>query len=161
MSKSSKQLIRELVEEVLDEMSTSGAAGPYATPNWARGHHSKDAVAKRSMPGGKVVGDDVTDDTTIGESAPIVKRDLEEGRSRYRNFRESDLMRNHSKVSYGINQAKKTLKEVAYLVSLCERLKTECDITTDNLWKRTKPDMMEIHRSMKEIASRLHRLGKQ
>jgi hypothetical protein len=157
-----KSQLKKLIEEVLDEMTTSGAAGPYATPNWARGHHSKDAVAKRSIPGGKIVEPEEkeTDDTTIGESAPIVRRELEEGRSRYRNFKESDLMRNHSKVSYGINQAKKTLKEVAYLVSLCERLKTECDITTDNLWKRTKPDMMEIHRSMKEIANRLHRLGK-
>jgi len=85
---------------------------------------------------------------------------LHEGRSRYRNFKESDVMRNHGKISYGINQAKKMLGEVEYLLNICERLKTECDIPTTNLWKRTQPDMKEIHRRLKEIANRIHKLGK-
>ena len=157
-----KSQLKQLIQEILDEMSGSGAAGPYATPNWARGHKSKDNVALRSIPGGKLAdpSEDESDDTTIGEAAPIVRRELEEGRSRYRNFRESDVMKNHSKVSYGINQAKKTLREVAYLVELCGRLQTECDVPSDKLWKRTRPDMADIHKTMKEIARGIHRMGK-
>jgi Zn ribbon nucleic-acid-binding protein len=213
--KDTKQIIRELVEEVLEEMTATGAVAGYMTPAAFRGHKSKKKTAEKSMPGGKVVGKEDTDDTTIGESEneslPTVRRDvnimeakvdmkgktcekckkgkytetgvqddmhgvlhcekcghetkrhkekINEARSRYRNFKESDMMRNHAKVSYGINQAKKMLGEVEYLVSICERLKTECGYSNDNLWARTKPDMVEIHRRLKEIAKRINRMGK-
>lgn len=162
--KDAKQIIRELVEEVIEEMTSTGAVAGYQTPAAFRGHKSKKKSAERSMPGGKVVGKEDTDDTTVGEGETLMsKRDLsvmEEGRSRYRNFKENDMMKNHAKISYGINQAKKMLGEVEYLVSICERLKTECGYNTDNLWARTRPDMNEIHRRLKEIAKRINRMGK-
>ncbi len=164
--KDAKQIIRELVEEVIEEMTTTGAVAGYMTPAAFRGKKSKKKSAEKSMPGGKVVGKEDTDDTTIGESEneslPTVRRDVNimEARSRYRNFKESDMMRNHAKISYGINQAKKMLGEVEYLVNICERLKTECGYTNDNLWARTKPDMIEINHRLKEIAKRINRMGK-
>jgi hypothetical protein len=163
MSTDAKQIIRELVEEVLDEMTSTGAVGGYMTPAAFRGHKSKKKTAERSMPGGKVVGKEDTDDTTVGEGERLtVRRDVDimEGRSRYRNFKESDMMKNHAKISYGINQAKKMLGEVEYLVELCEKLKTECGYSTQNLWARTQPDMKEIHARLKEIAKKINRMGK-
>jgi hypothetical protein len=133
------------------------------TPAAFRGHKSKKKTAERSMPGGKVVGKEDTDDTTVGEGERLtVRRDVDimEGRSRYRNFKESDMMKNHAKISYGINQAKKMLGEVEYLVELCEKLKTECGYSTQNLWARTQPDMKEIHARLKEIAKKINRMGK-
>ena len=165
--KDAKQIIRELVEEVIEEMTTTGAVAGYMTPAAFRGKKSKKKSAERSMPGGKAVGKEDTDDTTIGESEneslPTVRRDMNitEARSRYKNFKESDMMRNHAKISYGIREAKKMLREVEYLVSICERLKTECGYSNDNLWTRTKPDMMEINNRLKEIAKRINRMGKQ
>lgn len=164
--KDTKQIIRELVEEVIEEMTATGAVAGYMTPAAFRGKKSKKKTAERSMPGGKVVGKEDTDDTTIGESEneslPTVRRDLNimEARSRYRNFKESDMMRNHAKVSYGLMEAKKMLREVEYLVGICERLKTECGYSNDNLWKRTRGDMVEIHQRLKEIAKRINNMGK-
>lgn len=159
--KDTKQIIRELVEEVIEEMTATGAVAGYQTPAAFRGHKSKKKSAERSMPGGKVVGKEDTDDTTVGEGETLtLRRQLEEARSRYRNFKESDMMKNHAKISYGINQTKKMLGEVEYLVGICERLKTECGYTKDNLWARTQPDMKEIHSRLKEIAKRINRMGK-
>jgi hypothetical protein len=144
-------------------MTSTGAVGGYMTPAAFRGHKSKKKTAERSMPGGKVVGKEDTDDTTVGEGERLtVRRDVDimEGRSRYRNFKESDMMKNHAKISYGINQAKKMLGEVEYLVELCEKLKTECGYSTQNLWARTQPDMKEIHARLKEIAKKINRMGK-
>lgn len=156
-----KSLIRELAKEVVDEMTATGAVGGYMTPNAFGKNPNKKKVAARSMPGGKVVGDLDTDDTTVGENeSMVIRRQLEEGRSRYRNFKESDLMKNHAKVSYGIREAKKMLREVEYLLNICERLKTECGYNKDNLWRRTQPDMQEIQTRLKEIALRIRRMGK-
>lgn len=168
--KDTKQIIRELVEEVIEEMTGTGAVAGYQTKfAFGKGDRTK-KIAKSSMPGGKVVGGKESDETSVeecedgeDEALPIIRRGagvMEEGRSRYRNFKQSDLMKNHAKISYGINQAKKMLSEVEYLVEICERLKTECGYNNDNLWKRTRPDMVEIHRRLKEIAKRINRMGK-
>lgn len=176
--KDTKQIIRELVEEVIEEMTGTAAvggsasdvasgksAGPIKTPAAFRGHKSKKKSAEHSMPGGIVVGKEDTDDTTVGEGESLMsKRDssvMKEGRSRYRNFRESDVMKNEAKVSYGLAEANKMLREIEYLVGICERLKTECGYTNNNLWKRTRGDMIKMHQRLKEIAKRINRMGKQ
>ena len=163
--KDAKQIIRELVEEVIEEMTGTGAIS-VPPGKYAFGGDAEEA-AERSMPGGSVVKNKKTkkDNTSVEESEgslPTVRRDLNimESRSRYRNFRESDMMKNHAKISYGIREAKKMLGEVEYLVSICERLKTECGYTNENLWARTQPDMKEIHSRLKEIAKRINRMGK-
>lgn len=154
-----KRLIHELVEEVLDEMTSTGAVAGYSTPNAFRGHKSKKAAAARSMPGGKVVGNEDTDDTTVGEDRlPTTKRGLEEGR--YQNFKSSEEMKNHAKISYGIREAKKILREVDFLVGLCERLQTEDKVGAAQLWKRTRPDIISINKQLKEISKRVYRIGK-
>lgn len=222
--KDTKQIIRELVEEVLEEMTGTGAVAGYQTKfAFGKGDRTK-KIAGKSMPGGTVVGKKEGDDTSVEESdkkeeneaLPMVRRGakimeeskehemcsacgdptgkagkgddshydseghgpfcddcwekhlekqqetpINEARSRYRNFKESDMMKNHAKISYGIREAKKMLGEVEYLVGICERLKTECGFNTDNLWARTRPDMNEIHNRLKEIAKRINRMGKQ
>lgn len=162
MAKDTKQIIRELVEEVIEEMTTTGAVAGYQTPDAFGKNPKKKRDAARSMPGGKVVGEIDTDNTTVGENSTMfIHRDtVTEGRSRYRNFKESDMMKNHAKVSYGIREAKKMLSEVEYLLNICDRLKTEVGIPTNNLWKRTQPDMKEIHARLKNIAKRIRNMGK-
>jgi hypothetical protein len=164
MSKdNARQFLRELVQEVLDEMSATGAVGGYATPFAFRGHKSKNAAALRSMPGGKVVGtDEETDDTTVGETngnIGIIRHGGKIAESRYSNFKHSDLMKNHAKISYGIKEAKKILREVDFLVSLCERLKIESGVDNNQLWKSTRPDLIHINRHLKEITRRIIHIG--
>jgi hypothetical protein len=160
-----KSIIREITKEVIDEMTTTGAVAAYQTPYAFQGGASdkarKKKLAQRSMPGGKVVKDiyeEVVDYVEVEKALPVVRRGLKEGRSRYRNFKESDLMKNHAKVSYGIRNAKKILREVDFLISICERLKTDESISTDNLWKRTPADLVEISHRIKEIQHKLRRM---
>lgn len=160
--KDAKQIIRELVEEVMNEMTASGAVGGYLTPRAFRGHKSKKKSAERSMPGGRVVGKEDTDNTTVGEGEEVlVRRDVMEGRSRYRNFKESDMMRNEAKINLAVQEAKKMLGEVEYLLDISERLKSECGFSNDNLYKRTVPNIIKINERLKSIARRLERLRKQ
>ena len=145
-------------------MTSTGAIAGYSTPNAFGKNPHKKKDTERSMPGGTVVGDTDTDDTTVGEDRlPMLRRGgevMEEGRSRFRNFKESDEMKNHAKVSYGIREAKKILREVDFLVGICNRLKTECDVPNDKLWKRTSTDLMEITTQLKEITKKIRRIGR-
>lgn len=157
MNEDVKKLIKELVDEVLDEMSVTGAVAGYNTPNAFQGPGDaarKKKLAARSIPGGKVVGEEAGDD----EVMEVIRRTL--GESRYHNFRNSDLMKNHAKISYGIREAKRTLKEVDYLMSICNRLKTESGVDQSQLWKRSKIDLKEIHRQLRELARKFMKIGK-
>lgn len=218
MTDETKILIRELVEEVIEEMTATGAVGGYQTPAAFRGHKSKKKSAERSMPGGKVVGKEDTDDTTVGEGTdenerlPMIRRGavmenesvdmtgkkcekcktgtyketgpqddmhgvlhcdkcgtevkrhremVNEARSRYRNFKESDMMRNEAKINLAIQEAKKMLAEVEYLLDISEKLKTECGFSNDTLYKRTVPNIIKINERLKSIAQRIKRIQKQ
>jgi hypothetical protein len=156
-------ILREIIDEVLDEMTGTGAVAGYQTPNAFQGGSGdasrKKKIAARSMPGGKVVGEsDESDDKP--EEELLVRRSLGEARGRYLNYRDSDVMKTHAKVSYGIKEAHSMLREVEFLVGLCERLKTESGTSNDQLWKRTAVDVSKIHQRLKEIARRVNRLRK-
>lgn len=149
----------------LEEMSTTGGVGGYQTPNAFQGSGDADRkkkLAQKSMPGGKVVGEsDDPDEKTADGRLPIVRqKTVSEGRGRYANFKNSDIMKAHAKVSYGIKEAHTMLKEVEFLLNICERFKTESGVSSNSLWKRTKPDIKNIHSRLKEIASRINRLNK-
>jgi hypothetical protein len=160
MSQNIKDIIREITEEILDEMTGTGAVGGYMTPNAFRGKKSKKAATERSMPGGKVVGkEDETDNTTIGEeSLPMIRRGLEEGR--YNNFKKDESMKSHTKVCYGLREANKMLREIEFLVSICERLKSETGVDQRQMWKATAGHLSEINKRTKAIARRVIRIGK-
>ena len=85
--------------------------------------------------------------------------DLNEGRSRYKNFLESDEMSNRGKISYSIKEVAKTLKELDYLIGLNLRLKGETNIPKDNYWKRTANDILTINQTMKQISRNIVRLN--
>ena len=138
-----KEIIREILKESgkLNEMTGSGAAGAYSTP-FAFSRRGSVENANKST---KKIGY-----TTVG---PISKKNIAE--SRYHNFKQSDEMRNHAKISYGLREAKKRLSEIGFLVNICSRLKTECNVDSSSLWKRTAVDIQEIQRQIKEIAVKL------
>ena len=165
MSNDVKKIIRELVEEVIEEMTGTSAVAGVNTPNWGR-KKTKGSEATVGLDGYTLVGKEeksTVEEKESGDSLPMLRRELtivEEGKSKYKNFKDSDLMKNHRKVSLGIKEAKKMLGEVEYLLGICERLKNECDIPMENLWKSTAPDMKEMHARMKNIAKRIHKIGK-
>ena len=161
--KNTRQIIRELVEEVIEEMTGTGAvgggAGPIRSRYWGR-KNTKSGKDATGVSGYTVVPGYEEKSTVEEDEKNIVRREMvNEARSRYINFRESDMMKNHAKVSYGLLEAKKMLREVEYLIKICERLKTECGYTNENLWSRTRSNLIEIAKCLKEISKRINRIG--
>ena len=247
MSQNLKKLIREITKELLDEMTGTGAVAGYQTPFAFAGKGDgakKKKLAARSMPGGKVVGEEITDAVEVNDALPTIRRGLNENElmtnsdamqsgmksgmseeeilaqaydnlfainmkvtngdkhkakvrtqnrmwymddgdyavdvledykkkfgairydakqpvseGRYSNFKSSNVMKNHAKVSYGLREAKKCLSEVEFLVGICERLKLETNVDQSQLWKRSKQDIKEVHSRLKNIAKKINRIA--
>lgn len=161
-----KNILREIIDEVLDEMTGTGAVAGYQSPFAFSGKGDvarKKKIASLSIPGGKVVDEEKLDEEIDldGHRLPIIRRSaVAEGRGRYHNFKTDPAMKTHRKISYGIKEAHTMLREVEFLVGLCERLKTESGTSNTDLWNRTKKDIVNIHGRLKEIAKRINRLNK-
>lgn len=150
-----KKIIAEVLDECLAEISTSGGAGAYNTPYaFSKNGKQRLSIVRRGLPKGYTIAED--EDVSVDDAIGTEK--ITEARSRYGRFKESAEMKNHAKISYGLLEAKKALREVNFLVSICERLKTECNIDSTALWKRTKPDVAEICRLVTEIQKRASKL---
>ena len=157
-----EDFLKKLVQEVLKEMTSTGGVACPATKFAFSGtgdSAKKKKIAKRSVPGGTVVGEEAyqePNDATDSNSLPIVRKGIHE--NRYRNFKTNSNMKEHAKISFALREAKKILKEVNFLVNISERLKTELNVDSGMYWKRTSSDLMEIATVMKEINKKINRL---
>lgn len=137
-------LKKNSIRGTVEEMTGTGAVAGYSTPfafssrGDVSGHIRN--IAAKSMPGGKVVGENESEV-------------LEEARSRFRNLSESDLVKHEAKVSYLVAEAHRMLKEVGTIVEFTTRLKNESGIKPR--WKRTEKDILGIYSQIKEIAKKL------
>ena len=155
-----RDIIKEIItEELLDEMnSTGGPAGaasgdiqtPYAfkksdgSADEEESKRMKD-IAKHSMPPQR-------ESSLYDENSD----NLNEARSRYRNFKESSTYKNsRSKLSYAVLEMKKMMKEVNFLVDVASKLKVEDGISNDKYWKRTSNDLFEIEQFAKSITKKI------
>lgn len=223
-----KQSLTEIINQVLDEMSTTSGVSGYATP-YAFGDKGKE-VATKSLPGYKVSKE--IDEAKSGKvaaktpepaptPAPVAKKQVQPKKqkappvapetpaastrdiaaldktiqgakrtgdvkkagqysmlkglvskelkkrgklagkineSRYYNFKNSDIMKNETKVSFALKEVKKILNEVGFVVSLSKRLKNEMNIPMENCWKSTPKDLKEISKKLLEIHRHISRL---
>jgi len=79
---------------------------------------------------------------------------LDEAVSRYQRFK-THPMKDRSKISMVVQEITKMLREVDFLMTVNEKLKTELNIPKDDLWKRTESRIAEIRSRLKSLESRL------
>ena len=148
-----KQIIKEqlLGEEQLEEISSTGAASGYQTPNAFSG---KDAGWK-----GAEFGEDSMPNPNERKSNAVDEEHpdkLDEARGRYYNFKESAKYKKpQSKISYVVSEIKKMLKEVNYLVDVSSRLKNESGVESSSMWKRSRKDLQQIESFTRAITQKL------
>lgn len=82
---------------------------------------------------------------------------LNEAVSRYNRLKQFPK-KNEYKVSLLTQEITKMLREVDFLMTVNERLKTEMNVPTESLWKRTQQRIAEIKARLKSIGHKLRRL---
>lgn len=139
-------LIDNNVSGTIKEVTGTGAVAGYATP-FAFSGNSKGGKAKMKK-------------TAEQLGYKLVKESkLNEAKSRYRNFKDSeDIKKPSAKVSYLVREIKKMLKEVNFLTTLGKRLKMESGVDSQMYWKSVTEDMSRISGQMKEIQNSLRQI---
>jgi hypothetical protein len=85
------------------------------------------------------------------------EKKLNEAVSRYARLKENPN-RHSYKVSLITQEITKMLREVDFLMSVNQRLKTEMNVPNEELWKRTSGRMAEIKARLKSISEKLRKI---
>lgn len=127
-------------------------------PDWADKHPGEpdqnfEKKAKKKMVWKKGVEKLQKDLDALDEN----EKKLNEAVSRYARLKENPK-RHSYKVSLITQEITKMLREVDFLMSVNQRLKTEMNVPNEELWKRTSGRIAEIKARLKSIGMKLRKL---
>jgi len=97
----------------------------------------------------------------VGKALDQLEEDegkLNEAVSRYSRLKQFPK-KNEYKVSLLTQEITKMLREVDFLMTVNERLKTEMNVPTESLWKRTQNRIAEIKARLKSIGYKLRKIA--
>jgi len=127
-------------------------------PDWADKHPGKNDAdfekkSKKKMVWKKGVEKLQKDLDALDEN----EKKLNEAVSRYARLKENPKRPSY-KVSLITQEITKMLREVDFLMSVNQRLKTEMNVPNEELWKRTSGRMAEIKARLKSISEKLRKI---
>ena len=159
-----RKLIREIIIDELNEMSTTGGVAGYSTPYAFTGNFSK--LKKKMKDNAEQNGLKLTDKgkEELNRKPDPVKHEtiedvnLKEGKSRYHTFKSNPEQTSKQKIGIAIRETKKALKEIDSQLKILTRFKNEIGYNRDNYWKRTKKDIYKIEGLLLNVAKKLREI---
>lgn len=146
-----KKLIREIIEEELDEMTTTGNVAGYNIPGAFSGNDDKNKNKKRAV--ASQLGYQVTkrgeEDLQRGADK------LQEGKVRYHEYKKDESASPHQKIAKAISELNRNLQEVDRALTMNSRLQTESGIASEALWKRTQSGLIKLEAKLVRLASKV------
>lgn len=149
-----RKYIREVVEEELDEMTTTGNVAGYNIPAAFSGNDDKNTAKKRAV--STQLGYQMTkrgeEDMARGADA------LHEEKMRYHEYKKDESASPHKKIARAISELNRNLQEVDRALSMNTRLQTESGIASEALWKRTQAGLIKLEAKLVRLASKVRNI---
>ena len=141
-----RKLVREILEDEIDEISTTASIAVYSTPHAFTGNKKKNKDRQKK-----------TAEKSGYKLVQSVNK-LDEAVSRYSKFKNDKEKTSRQKIGLSIREAKKAIKEIDRQLKILTRYKNEFRYSTDHYWKRTLKDIYTIERKVLKISQRLREL---
>lgn len=145
-----REMIRELIEQELNEISTTAGVAGYLTPKAFVGDTRDNTSHIKQM--AKRIGYTLT---KRGAEATKHGDKLNENYYAYRN---DPTKLPHQKIGEAMSQINKQLKLMEKALHYNNRLKNEYGISNESLWKRTQNQMTKLEARLMEMARRLREM---
>ena len=137
-----RQMVRGIIDGVLDEISATGGVAGYETPN-AFGTKEKRKKNATTSTGYEIVDDE---------------EDLNEGRTQYHKLKNDQSRTAKKKIADSIREAKRALREVKKTLKVISRYKNEFGYSHDQYWKSTQNNIYNIEEDLLAISKKLKEL---
>jgi hypothetical protein len=150
-----RKRIRELIEEILGEISTTGSIAGYLTPLAFRGN-SKKALDRTkhiaTKTGYQLTPRGEKELTRKADRLEIVRKSL--GENRYLQYKNDPTQSPNKKIAAAISRLNKDLDELSRILKMNSRLKDEMNIPSEKMWKRTQKGLYKLESRLLKLANR-------
>lgn len=149
--------IRKIVEQELDEISTSAGAGPYMTPMAFRGNKQKNIAKMRNVATQLGYTLSSRGEKDLNARADTMEN-LAEAKMRYHEYKKDASATPHQKIAKAISEINKNLQEVERMIKMNARLQNESGISSEALWKRTQQGLIKLEARLVHLAGKVREI---
>ena len=149
-----RALVRKMLQEELDEISTSAGAGPYLTPLAFQGNNPKNKARKKGI--ATQLGMQLTPRGEKDLNRPADKMEnISEGKMRYHEYKKDESATPHKKIANAISEVNRNLEEVERVIKMNTRLQKESGIASEALYRRTQQGLLKLEARLLHLAGKV------
>lgn len=149
-----REFIRKIMQEELNEISTSAGAGAYLTPLAFQGNNPKNKARKRSIATQLGYTLSHRGEKELNRSADKMEN-ISEARMRYHEYKKDESASPTKKIARAISEINQMLSEMERTIKLNARLQKESGITSEALYQRTQKGLLKLEARLVQLASRI------
>lgn len=149
-----KELIRKMIQEELNEISTSAGAGAYLTPNAFQGNDPKNKARKKGIATQLGYTLSHRGEKELNRSADTMEN-ISEAKIRYHEYKKDESASPTKKIARAISEINQMLSEMERTIKLNARLQKESGITSEALYQRTQKGLLKLEARLVQLASRI------
>jgi hypothetical protein len=149
-----RHAIREMVEEELEEMTTTGNVAGYNVPMAFQGNNPKNKARKKGI--ATQLGMQLTPRGQKDMERPADKlENLEEGKVRYHEYKKDESASPHKKIAKAISEVNRNLQEMERVLHMNTRLQKESGIASEALYRRTQQGLLKLEARLLHLAGKV------
>lgn len=155
IQKAVEEIIQEIRQQGLEEISTTGGVAGYLTPNAFRGNTAK-GMRKMKKVIGKASGYSLTKN---GKKELQRQADaLHEVKLRYHEYKKDLSATPRKKIATAISELNRNIQEVERILRMNTRLQTESGLASEQLWKRTQHGLLKLEARLLGLANKVRNI---
>ena len=149
-----RKLVRQAIEEELNEMTTTGNVAGYNTPMAFQGNNTKNKARKKGI--STQLGMQLTPrgQQDMNRGADKLEH-LEEGKVRYHEYKKDESASPHKKIAKAISEVNKNIQEMERVLHMNTRLQKESGIASEKLYRRTQEGLIKLEARLLHLAGKV------
>ena len=149
-----KELIRGIIEEELNEMTTTGDVAGYNIPMAFQGNVAKNKARKRGI--ATQLGMKLTPRGEKDLNRPADK--LTEAKLRYHEYKKDESGTPTQKIAKAISEVNRNLQEMERVIRMNTRLQKESGIASEALYNRTRQGLLKLEARLLHLAGKVREI---
>lgn len=157
-----RAFIRKVINQELDEISTSAGAGAYLTPKAFRGNITKNIAKMKNV--ATQLGYTLTDkgEKELQHRADrleqLQKENLAEGKVPYHQYKKDESATPTQKIAKAISEVNRNLQEIERTIKMNARLQKESNVSSETLYRRTQQSLIKLEARLIHLAGKIREI---
>ena len=155
-------MVRKIIEQELQEISTTAGAGPYLTPFAFRGNVKRNVAKMKNVATQLGYTLSARGEKELQQRADrleqLQKENLAEAKTRYHEYKKDESATPTQKIAKAISEVNKNLAEMERVIKMNSRLQSETGISSEALWKRTQNSLIKLEARLVSMAGKVREI---